>query len=95
MNYHPLYVILMLPKRHVAEAERQIIVVKERCRGILCTVPYKHVPQRMKIEILYFVVLWPNAFPVKSDISAVYSPCKLITRWRMDYKNYCRVEVGT
>ena len=46
-------------KEHVAEAERQIRVVKERSRGILGTLPYEHVPRRMKIEILYFIALWP------------------------------------
>ena len=66
-------------KEHVAEVERQIRVVKVRSRGILGTLSYTHVPRRMKIEILYFVALWVNAFPVKNGISTVYSPQKLIT----------------
>ena len=82
-------------KENIAEDERQKRVAKKRCRGISCTVPYKYVPRRMKIEILYFVVLWINAFPVKNGISTVYSPYELIIRWKMDYKNHCRVEVGT
>ena len=42
-------------KEHVAEAECQIRVVKERHKGIIGTLPYAHVPRRPKIEILYFV----------------------------------------
>ena len=61
-------------KEHVAKAERQILVVKERSRGILGTLPYAHVPRRMKMEILYFVALWLNAFLVKNGISALHSP---------------------
>ena len=72
----------------MAEAERQIRVVKERSRGILGTLPYEHVPRRMKIEILYFIALWLNAFPVKNGISAVYSPREMIIRWKMDYKKH-------
>ena len=44
-------------KEHVSKAERKIRVTKKRARGILCTLPYQNVPRRMKIEILYFVVL--------------------------------------
>ena len=84
-------------KEHVAEAEHPIRVVKEKHRGVLCTVPYKYVPQRMKMETLYFVVLWTNAFPVKNGISAVCSPRKIIARRRMDYKSIAewRLEDGT
>ncbi|KAL7538669.1 hypothetical protein ACHAXR_008718 [Thalassiosira sp. AJA248-18] len=82
-------------KEHVAEAERMIRLLKERCRGIICTLPFTHIPKRMKIEIVYFVTLWLNAFPVKNGISTKYSPRELILRWKMDYKKHCRVVVGS
>ena len=82
-------------KEHVAEAERKIRVVKERGRGVICTLPFDYIPKRMKIEFIYFVTLWLNAFPVNNGISTKYSPRELILRWRMDYKKHCRVEVGT
>ena len=44
-------------KEHAAEAERMIRTVKECCRGVLGTMPFKHVPRRMQIEFLYFVTL--------------------------------------
>ncbi len=41
-----------------------IWTIKERTRELLATLPFKHIPQRMKIELIYFIVLWLNAFPV-------------------------------
>ncbi len=32
----------------------------------------------MKIEFVYFMVFWLNAFPVRTGTSGVYSPQKLI-----------------
>ena len=44
-------------KEHVAEAERIIRVVKERYRGVICTLPFTYVPKRIKIKIVYFTTL--------------------------------------
>ncbi len=49
----------------------------------------------MKIEFVYFIVLWMNAFPVKTRISAVYLPRELLVWWRLDYKKHCCVLPGT
>jgi hypothetical protein len=49
----------------------------------------------MKIEFIYFMVLWMNAFPVKSGVSDRISPRELLLRWRLNYKKHCRVEPGT
>jgi hypothetical protein len=70
-------------------------MVKERGRGVICTLPFTYIPKRMKIEFIYFVTLWLNAFPVNNGISTKYSPRELLLRWKMDYKKHCRVEVGT
>ncbi len=61
-------------KEHVSKAERAIRTIKERMRGLVATLPFQHIPQRMKIEFVYFMVLWLNAFPVKNEILVVYSP---------------------
>jgi hypothetical protein len=55
-------------KEHVSEAERTIKTVKEQMRGLLVMLPFAHIPRRMKIEFVYFMVLWMNAFPVKLGI---------------------------
>jgi hypothetical protein len=86
MQYH---------KEHVSKAERTIRTLKERTRGLLATLPFSHIPRWMKIEFVYFIVLWLNAFPVKSGISATYSPRELLLRWRLDYKKHWRVLPGT
>ena len=81
-------------KEHVTEEEREIRVVKERGRGIINTLPFTHVPKQVKIELVYFIVLWLNAFPAKNRISSNRSPRELIARWKMDYEKHCRVPFG-
>jgi hypothetical protein len=73
-------------KVHVSEAERTIRTIKERTRGLLGTLPFQHLPRRMKIEFIYFMVLWLNAFPVKNGISSMFSPRELLVRWLGLYK---------
>ncbi len=82
-------------KKHVSKAERMIQKIKERTRGLLATLPFEHIPRRMKIEFKYFIMLWLNAFPVKSRISSTFSPCELLVHWKLDYKKHCRVLPGT
>jgi hypothetical protein len=72
-------------KEHVCEAEQMIQTVKERTRGLLATLPFMHMPKRMKIEF-FFMVLWMNAFPVKLEISQTFLPRELLVQWRLDYK---------
>ena len=67
-------------KEHVSEAERTIRTLKERVRGLLNTLPFENLPRRMKIEFIYFMVLWMNAFPVKSGVSDKISPRELLLR---------------
>jgi hypothetical protein len=82
-------------KEHVSEAERTIRTLKERMRGLLATLPFTHLPKRMKIEFIYFMVLWMNMFLVKLVISQTFLPRELLIRWRLDYKKHCRVMPGT
>ena len=82
-------------KEHASEAERTLQTVKERVRSLLATLPFSHIPKRMKIEFVYFGILWLNAFPVRSAISQTILPCELLMRWRLDYKKHCRVQPGT
>jgi hypothetical protein len=60
-------------KEHVSKVERTIRTVKERIHRLLATLPFSHIPKRMKIEFVYFVILWLNAFPVKSRISQTFA----------------------
>ena len=54
---------------HVPEMERRFRVINERARGIRNDLPYITMPKIMVIELIYFVVHWLNAFPVKSGVS--------------------------
>ena len=61
-------------KEHVSKAERTIRTMKERTRGLVCMLPFTHIPRRMKIKFVYFMVFWLNAFPVKTGISGLFPP---------------------
>ena len=82
-------------KEHVVEAERNIRVVEERNRGVVNTILFTYIPRRMKIEFIYFVTLWINAFLVNSGVSETFSPREILLHWRMDANNYCRVIPGS
>jgi hypothetical protein len=61
-------------KEHVSKAEHSICTIKECLHKIVCTLPFTYIPRQLKIELIYFVVLWLNVFPVKTGISAMYLP---------------------
>ena len=63
---------------HVGDVERCIRVIKERSRGLICTLPYSKIPQTMLINLLHFMVMWLNNFPTLDSISVDYSPRELI-----------------
>ncbi len=78
-------------KEHVSKAERSIRMVKEWMQGIMMMLPFTHIPRCMKIEFVYFTVLWLNVFLVKTGISSTYLPREILVRWRLDYKKHCQV----
>ena len=82
-------------KEHIAEAERNTRVVKERNGCVVNTLPFTYIPRRIKIEFIYFVTPWFNAFPVKSGVSETFYPREILLRWRMDANNNCRVLPGS
>ena len=61
-------------KEYVPEIERMIRVVKERARSYWNTLPFQTMPDIMIVELINYVVMWLNAFPVKSGISKTLSP---------------------
>ena len=82
-------------KEHVSKAEQTIRTMKERTRGLIAALPFTHIPRRMKIEFVYFIVLWLNAFPVKSGVSGTYSPRELVLHRKLDYKKHCQILPGS
>eukprot|EP00804_Cyclotella_cryptica_P023430 CCRYP_020847-RA/>CCRYP_020847-RA protein AED:0.40 eAED:-0.81 QI:0/-1/0/1/-1/1/1/0/516 len=79
---------------HVPEIERAIRLVKERARGIENTLPFTGLPRLITIELIHFIVLWLNNFPVKSGVSTKYSPMELICRHRLNAKVHCKTPFG-
>ena len=74
-------------KEHVSEAECSIRTIKECTRGIVGTLPFEFIPWRLKMEFIYCVVLWLNAFLAKSGISATYSPWNSLSAGNLTTKN--------
>lgn len=81
-------------REHVAEIERKIRVIKERARGIVNTLPFTRLPKRILVELLHFVVMWLNNFPVANGISTKYSPREFILRHKFDTRLHCRAPFG-
>lgn len=79
---------------HVPEIERHIRTVKERSRAMYNTVPFTRFPARMVIEMVYNSNLWLNAFPHLDGVSAVLSPCTIVTGYNIDFKRTCRIKYG-
>ena len=75
--------------KNIGDIKRRIRVVKERSRGIICTLPYAKIPQIILIHLINFVVMWLNNFPTRDGISMDYSPRELIFRHRLSYKRHC------
>ncbi|KAL7472715.1 hypothetical protein ACHAXS_013110 [Conticribra weissflogii] len=79
---------------HVGDVERHIQAIKERCRGIGNTLPFKRMPARMVIELVYFCTMWINAVPNRNGISGEYSPREVVVRQPVNYKKHCQVPFG-
>jgi hypothetical protein len=53
-------------------------------------------PRLILIELIYHVVLWLNAFPLKnSGVSANLSPHELVIRHKLDFVKHCRAQFGS
>jgi hypothetical protein len=52
-------------------------------------------PQIILIGLIYHIVLWLNAFPTKSGVSKMLSPCKIIYRHKLDFAKHCKAQFGT
>ena len=46
-------------------------------------------------NMVYFVVLWLNAFPVRNGILKKYSPRSTIIRNKLSWKRHCKITFGT
>ena len=61
-------------EEHVAPIERAIRTVKERCRLMCYSLPYKRYTKIMVHSLVEYVVHWLNAFPTRNGASNTMSP---------------------
>jgi hypothetical protein len=77
-------------KEHVPKVKQRIRLIKECGRGILNTIPFKKMPQIMLVKLIYHVVLWLNAFPMKSGVLETLSLRKIVMRHKLNFAKHCR-----
>ena len=65
--------------RHVETVERQIRFLKERIRAVRLMMPYKKIPRRFTIEMVYRVTILINSLPKQNGIHSVLSPREIVT----------------
>lgn len=80
---------------HVPEIERHIRTLKERCRAMFNTLPFRRMPNRMIVEMVYAVNFWLHAFPARDGVSAHISPRELVTGRMLDARKHCVIAFGT
>ena len=79
---------------HVPEVERHIRTLKERTRATYNMLPFKQMPSRLIIEMVYAANLWLNMFPHANGISQTMSPRAIVTGHRIEYATHCQLEFG-
>jgi hypothetical protein len=82
------------PDKHVPEIERFNRSIKNRCRAIYSTLPFKKIPHMMMALMVYFSIFWINLFPVKSGLSSHVIPLTIITGLTIDFNTYFPLEFG-
>lgn len=80
---------------HVPEVERHIRTLKERCRSTYNSLPFRKVPSRMIIELVYAMTFWLHAFPAQDGVSQSISPRELVTGVAIDAARHCVIAFGT
>jgi hypothetical protein len=81
-------------QEHVPVAERRIRTLKERCRGICNTLPFKKLPGMLIVQMVSTCNFWLNIFPPKDSVSRDISPRELITGVKIDFNKHIRAEFG-
>ncbi|KAL7460647.1 hypothetical protein ACHAXS_001093 [Conticribra weissflogii] len=79
---------------HVGDVERHIRTIKEQSLGISNTLPFKKIPARMVIKLVYFCTIWLNVVPSRSEVSTEYSPREVVVRQLVDHRKHWQVPFG-
>ena len=83
-------------REHVGDIERFIRTVRERMRSTASELPYSdYMPDAFIIRLVYFAVMWINAFLAENGASQEYSPREIVTGLKMDFQKHCRARWGS
>jgi hypothetical protein len=80
------------PDEHVPEIEQ---FIKDLCRAIFNSLPFKKVPHIMLAHMGYFTISWINSFPSKGGLSSSVTPRTIITGLITDFNTHCPLELKT
>ena len=81
-------------RENMGDTEREISVIKEHGKATPKTLPFRAVPKRVIIELVYLTAPWINDFPAKTGIYKVYSPHDIISVRQLYFKIHFRMEFG-
>lgn len=79
---------------HVPEVERCIRTLKERCRATYHSLPYKKMPKRMLVELVYAMTFWIHTFPARDGVSVSISSRELVTGVALDANKHYVIPFG-
>jgi hypothetical protein len=79
---------------HVPEIERQIWVVKERCRATRHRLPFQRIPKLMMIHIVLNVVKLLIFCTTKGGVSNTLNPNTIMSGETLDYKKHMSLQIG-
>jgi hypothetical protein len=88
---------------HVGTIERSVRTIKERCRTMTHSMPYKRIPKIMVVALVECATLWLNVFPSSNGISDTMSPSYIVqgkpnpdmNHKQIVHGSYAMVYIGT
>ena len=90
----PVTVNITAADEHVPRVERNNRTVKERVRCVFSSTPFKKMPIRMVIELVYSTYFWLNSVIPKHGVSQTQSPHEIMTGVVLDAAKHGRYQFG-
>ena len=81
-------------REHVPEIESKNRRIKEKVRALSSDLVYRWIPTLLLIHMVYFAVLWLNAFPVAGESWGI-SPRTAVTRRELNWNRDCKACLGS
>ena len=81
----PMDVNPTVTREYVGKIERDIRLIKERCRCVVKILTFRYLHKQIVISMVYFVTMFVNVMLVMGSISQVSSPCEIVTQWKIDF----------